>query len=181
MIRPVFTEVALFLAPFVVYAIFLWGDARGRARSRRLVAGAPAWLVIAALVPDGRQLRRAGAFRRRAARLDLCAGACRGRQVRPGADEVSAVRHRLDAAWLREGALATLLAVLDRDGEEARVVGGAVRNALLGEPLGDIDIATTAAPDEVIAPGRGGGLQGGADRHRARHHHGGRRQAARSR
>jgi poly(A) polymerase len=54
------------------------------------------------------------------------------------------------AAWLREGALARLLAVLDRDGEEARVVGGAVRNALLGEPIGEIDIATTARPDEVI-------------------------------
>jgi poly(A) polymerase len=55
-----------------------------------------------------------------------------------------------EAAWLREGALARLLTVLDRDGEEARVVGGAVRNALLGEPIGDIDIATTALPEEVI-------------------------------
>ena len=59
------------------------------------------------------------------------------------------VRSRLDAPWLREGALAKLLAVLDRDGEEARVVGGAVRNALLGEPPGDFDIATTALPREV--------------------------------
>jgi poly(A) polymerase len=57
---------------------------------------------------------------------------------------------RLDAAWLREGAAALLLALLDRDGEEARVVGGAVRNALLAAPPGDIDIATTAIPDEVI-------------------------------
>ena len=30
------------------------------------------------------------------------------------------------------------------------MVGGAVRNALLGEPHGDIDIATTALPDEVM-------------------------------
>ena len=43
-----------------------------------------------------------------------------------------------------EGVPATLLALLDRDGEEARVVGGAVRNTLIGEPVGDIDIATTA-------------------------------------
>jgi tRNA nucleotidyltransferase/poly(A) polymerase len=55
-----------------------------------------------------------------------------------------------DAGWLRDGATARLLGALDRDGEEARVVGGAVRNALLGEPIGDIDIATTAVPDEVI-------------------------------
>jgi tRNA nucleotidyltransferase/poly(A) polymerase len=55
-----------------------------------------------------------------------------------------------DAAWLREGALARLLAVLNRDGEEARVVGGAVRNALLGEPIVEFDLAATAAPDEVM-------------------------------
>ena len=54
------------------------------------------------------------------------------------------------APWLRSGPLPRLLDVLDRDGEEARVVGGAVRNELLGEPVGDIDIATTAVPEEVM-------------------------------
>jgi poly(A) polymerase len=63
------------------------------------------------------------------------------------------------AAWLREGTLARLLAVLDRDGEQARVVGGAVRNALLGEPIGDIDIATTAVPPEVIRRAAGAGFK----------------------
>ena len=53
------------------------------------------------------------------------------------------------AAWLKQGQLASLLAVLDRDGEQARVVGGAVRNALLQLPVDEIDIATTAVPDEV--------------------------------
>jgi poly(A) polymerase len=57
---------------------------------------------------------------------------------------------KLDAAWLKEPPLSVLLAVLDRDGEEARVVGGAVRNALLGLPHGDIDVATTAVPQEVM-------------------------------
>ena len=56
----------------------------------------------------------------------------------------------MDAAWLQEAPLKDLLAVLDGAGEEARVVGGAVRNALLAEPLGDIDIATTALPPEVM-------------------------------
>ncbi len=55
-----------------------------------------------------------------------------------------------DAIWLREGALARLLPILDCDGEQARVVGGAVRNALLGEPIVEFDVATTAIPDEVI-------------------------------
>jgi poly(A) polymerase len=55
-----------------------------------------------------------------------------------------------DAAWLTSGPLPRLLDVLDRDGEEARVVGGAVRNALLGLRAGEIDVATTAVPEEVV-------------------------------
>jgi len=55
-----------------------------------------------------------------------------------------------DAAWLREGEVARLLALLDCNGEEARVVGGAVRNALLRLPVGEIDVATTALPEEVM-------------------------------
>ena len=30
------------------------------------------------------------------------------------------------------------------------MVGGAVRNALLGEPIHEFDVATTAVPDEVM-------------------------------
>jgi poly(A) polymerase len=55
-----------------------------------------------------------------------------------------------DAPWLRSGPAARVLGLLNGDGEEARVVGGAVRNALLKIPTGDIDIATTAVPDEVV-------------------------------
>src|SRR3569833_312243 len=57
---------------------------------------------------------------------------------------------RLDAPRLSTGPAARVLALLNGEGEEARVVGGAVRNALLGVPIGDIDIATTALPGEVI-------------------------------
>jgi poly(A) polymerase len=56
----------------------------------------------------------------------------------------------LDAPWLKEGAVARLLALLNCDGEEARVVGGAVRNRLLGLPVAEIDVATTALPEEVM-------------------------------
>ncbi len=55
-----------------------------------------------------------------------------------------------DATWLTSGAVARLLAVLDGNGEEARVVGGAVRNALLDVPVGEVDLATTAVPEEVV-------------------------------
>ena len=59
-------------------------------------------------------------------------------------------KRRLDAAWLGEAPLRDILGALDGEGEEARVVGGAVRNVLLGEPHGDTDVATTALPSEVI-------------------------------
>ncbi len=41
---------------------------------------------------------------------------------------------------------------------EARFVGGAVRNALLGHAVADIDIATPLTPDEVIARLKAAGL-----------------------
>ena len=62
---------------------------------------------------------------------------------------MSTAKQLSDAAWLVRGPAARLLAVLDCDGEEARVVGGAVRNALMQIPVGEIDLATTAPPDEV--------------------------------
>jgi poly(A) polymerase len=58
--------------------------------------------------------------------------------------------HLQDADWLRRGEVKDLLALLDRDGEEARVVGGAVRNALLHLVVSEIDVATTALPEEVV-------------------------------
>ena len=58
--------------------------------------------------------------------------------------------HLGDTAWLTHGEVARVLALLDRDGEEARVVGGAVRNALLHLPVEEIDVATTAVPEEVM-------------------------------
>jgi poly(A) polymerase len=64
-----------------------------------------------------------------------------------------------DASWLSAGALAHVLAVLDHAGEEARVVGGAVRNAMFGETPGEIDIATTAVPDTVIERARAAGFK----------------------
>src|SRR5579864_6278061 len=65
----------------------------------------------------------------------------------------------LDAPWLKSGPAARVLELLNGDGEEARVVGGAVRNALLDLPTGDVDIATTALPEEVIRRARAAGIK----------------------
>jgi poly(A) polymerase len=54
------------------------------------------------------------------------------------------------AAFLQEKPLADVLAALNAGGEETRVVGGAVRNLLLGLPLTEIDLATTAQPKTAI-------------------------------
>ncbi len=67
--------------------------------------------------------------------------------------------HLGDAAWLKAGEIARLLALLDRDGEEARVVGGAVRNALMKLPVGEIDVATTAMPQDVVRRVEAAGLK----------------------
>jgi len=55
-----------------------------------------------------------------------------------------------DPVALVRGEVAPLLRLLDDNGEQARIVGGAVRNALLRLPVHEIDIATTALPDEVV-------------------------------
>jgi poly(A) polymerase len=54
-------------------------------------------------------------------------------------------------ALLQRPDVVRLLAALNTNGEEARIVGGAVRDALMGRPVGDIDIATTVLPADVIA------------------------------
>jgi poly(A) polymerase len=69
------------------------------------------------------------------------------------------VRVLADAPWLKSGPAARVLQLLNGNGEEARVVGGAVRNALLKIPTGDIDIATTALPDEVIRRAKAVGIK----------------------
>jgi hypothetical protein len=50
MIRPVFTEVALFLAPFVAYAIFLAATRAGALHPQAWTLPRVAWLLMAALV-----------------------------------------------------------------------------------------------------------------------------------
>ena len=54
------------------------------------------------------------------------------------------------AAWLKEPRLQQVMAVITRGGGEVRVAGGAVRNALLGVPIADVDLATTMLPADVI-------------------------------
>ena len=62
------------------------------------------------------------------------------------------MNHRLDpAAWLDRTGVRELLAALDPDQADVRLVGGAVRDLLLGLVPGDLDLATSLPPSAVIA------------------------------
>jgi poly(A) polymerase len=65
---------------------------------------------------------------------------------------------RITGDWLTSPELAKVFSALGRDGAEARVIGGAVRNALINRPVTEIDIATTALPDDVMQLARDAGL-----------------------
>jgi poly(A) polymerase len=67
----------------------------------------------------------------------------------------AAARHIPPPPFLADPAL---LAVLDAL-PEARVVGGAVRDALTGQPVADIDLATPLPPEAVTAALRAAGLR----------------------
>ncbi len=65
----------------------------------------------------------------------------------------------ITASWLNDPAAQAVLKALTSGGFRAYVVGGAVRNALLGEPVDEIDIATDAPPERVIALAEQAGLK----------------------
>ena len=60
------------------------------------------------------------------------------------------------AGWLLDPALRRLFDALGEN--NARIVGGAVRNALIGLPVQDVDIATRLPPEEVLHRARAAGV-----------------------
>ncbi len=64
-----------------------------------------------------------------------------------------------DAAWRHRAGLDRLCAVLGAGEGRVRFVGGAVRDTLLGIDVADVDLATTHAPDRVIALLRGNDIK----------------------
>ena len=55
--------------------------------------------------------------------------------------------------------LQKLFAAIAAAGGEARFVGGAVRDALLGRPVGDIDLAVNLSPEKVTASLNAAGIK----------------------
>ena len=67
---------------------------------------------------------------------------------------------KLDEDWLQDEKLQTLFDILEREGGEARVAGGAVRNALMGKPASDVDLCTTVLPEQVLSRLKEAGYKG---------------------
>ncbi|WP_339932395.1 CCA tRNA nucleotidyltransferase [uncultured Brevundimonas sp.] len=69
--------------------------------------------------------------------------------------------HLQDQPWLTSAATRAVFAALEAAGgpDCARFVGGSVRNALLGQAVADIDIATTLEPEVAFAAIRKAGLK----------------------
>src|SRR4029078_1370671 len=64
-----------------------------------------------------------------------------------------------DAEWLKRPQVVRVLAALNQGGVTTRAVGGAIRNTLLGLPVTEIDLATPALPDRVMALAKEAGLK----------------------
>ncbi|SNR36752.1 CCA tRNA nucleotidyltransferase [Puniceibacterium sediminis] len=67
--------------------------------------------------------------------------------------------NRITADWLTAVAPQAVMGALTGAGFQAYAVGGCVRNALLDVPVADVDIATDARPDQVIAIAKAAGLK----------------------
>lgn len=65
---------------------------------------------------------------------------------------------RVRGDWIDRAETRAVMRMLGEAGHRALFVGGCVRNALLGQPVTDIDIATDALPDRVMALATGAGL-----------------------
>lgn len=66
---------------------------------------------------------------------------------------------QITGEWLQEKGVQHVCAMLTSAGYQALVVGGCVRNALLGVPVNDIDIATDAHPETVLDLAKAAGIR----------------------
>ncbi|SEK73923.1 poly(A) polymerase [Roseovarius nanhaiticus] len=66
---------------------------------------------------------------------------------------------RIEEAWLTEAPLVTIFDAFEAAGHRVYLVGGAVRNALLGEPVGDLDLATDAVPEQMMQLAEAAGIK----------------------
>ena len=160
----------LFLSPFALYVA--WRLAAIRAQPLAGVwARAAAVAVLAASDALARAHPAAGARRAyMCRRRSRTAGSCPG--TRADSAAVTPRRPRCVIAPPAFLARARRSPRCWRRCHEARLVGGAVRDALAGARVADVDLATPDPPETVSGGAAQRRAEGSADRHRAWHDHG---------
>ena len=66
---------------------------------------------------------------------------------------------KLSGDWIEADHVQQVLELLDAGGHQGLLVGGCVRNALLGQAVSDIDISTDARPERVLELASAAGLR----------------------
>ena len=66
---------------------------------------------------------------------------------------------KLTGDWLTRVETQAVFAMLEQAGHQVFAVGGCVRNALLGVAVSDVDMASDATPERVIALAKAAGLK----------------------
>ncbi|MFA5581089.1 MAG: CCA tRNA nucleotidyltransferase [Paracoccaceae bacterium] len=66
---------------------------------------------------------------------------------------------KITGDWISADTTQAVLGALTDAGFQALLVGGCVRNALMGAPITDIDIATDARPEQIMETGAQAGLR----------------------
>ena len=66
---------------------------------------------------------------------------------------------RIAGAWLQAASLRAVFDAFAAAGHRALLVGGAVRDAVRGEAVGDLDLASDATPEQMIALSEAAGLR----------------------
>lgn len=66
---------------------------------------------------------------------------------------------KITGDWLNAPHLQSVFSLIAEGGHAAYLVGGAVRDAVLGRPVGDLDLATDATPQQVIALAKAAGVR----------------------
>ena len=72
---------------------------------------------------------------------------------------LSSIKSLANEPWLKKRSVVEVFRALKIPGHTTRIVGGAIRNAIFGVAVVDIDMATTLKPDEVMAAAAGANIK----------------------
>jgi poly(A) polymerase len=66
---------------------------------------------------------------------------------------------KITADWIKNGEVTRLFSAFESQGYQIFFVGGCVRNTLLNRPVSDLDVSTSATPEQTIAMAKASGFK----------------------